>query len=226
VVDTSEPHVPVRGLIFDLDGVLTDTAELHYRAWKRLADAQGVAFDRSRNEALRGVSRAESLRRILDGIDVDDERFTAMLATKNADYVRSLDQLTPDDVLPGAREILAEARARGLRTVVGSSSRNAALVLERIGLLDALDAVVDGTADVPAKPAPDLFLLAAERIGLAADGCVVVEDATSGIDAAIAAGMRTVGIGPAERVGHADLVTTGLDTLELDAVLALPVRRR
>jgi beta-phosphoglucomutase len=226
VVDTSEPHVPVRGLIFDLDGVLTDTAELHYRAWKRLADAQGVAFDRSRNEALRGVSRAESLRRILDGIDVDDERFTAMLATKNADYVRSLDQLTPDDVLPGAREILAEARARGLRTAVGSSSRNAALVLERIGLLDALDAVVDGTADVPAKPAPDLFLLAAERIGLAADGCVVVEDATSGIDAAIAAGMRTVGIGPAERVGHADLVTTGLDTLELDAVLALPVRRR
>jgi beta-phosphoglucomutase len=217
---------PVEGLVFDLDGVLTDTAEQHYQAWKRLAERHGLVFDRERNEGLRGVSRAESLRLLLDGVHVDEATFERMLADKNADYVRALDGLGPDDVLPGAHRVLEDARSRGWRLAVASSSRNARTVLDRLGLTSAFEALVDGTAGLPAKPAPDLFLQAAEELGLAPAGCVVIEDAASGVAAAIAAGMRVVGVGPVQRVGDADLVVDGLDSLDLDAVASLPVRDR
>jgi beta-phosphoglucomutase len=217
---------PVEGLVFDLDGVLTDTAEQHYQAWKRLADRHGLAFDRTRNELLRGVSRAESLRLLLDGVQVDEATFERMLADKNADYVRALEDLGPDDVLAGAHRVLEDARSRGWRLAVASSSRNARTVLDRIGLTSAFEALVDGTAGLPAKPAPDLFLRAADELGLAPVACVVIEDAASGVAAAIAAGMRVVGVGPGQRVGDADLVVEGLDSLDLDEVASLAVRDR
>lgn len=196
----------VRGLIFDLDGVLTDTAEAHYRAWQRLADEEGLAFDRAANEALRGVSRRGSLDRLLAGRPVDEPAAEALMARKNGYYLELVGEMTPADALPGAVELLAAARAAGLRVALASASLNARLVMERLGLLDAVDVLCDGRTVERGKPAPDLFLHAAARLGLAPADCLVFEDAATGIEAAHAAGMRAIGIGPAERVGEAELV--------------------
>jgi beta-phosphoglucomutase len=211
--------VPLRAIIFDLDGVLTDTAEFHYRAWQRLADEEGLAFDRGANERLRGVSRADSLRLILAGTVVDDARFAAMMERKNGYYLASLVDMSPADALPGARELVHDARARGLAVAVGSSSRNAELVLAYLDMSELFDVVVGGNAVERAKPAPDLFLAAADRLGVAPEACAVVEDATSGVDAALAAGMIAVGIGPAARVGHAHHRFDHTADVDLDQLL-------
>ncbi len=211
----------LRGIIFDLDGVLTDTAELHFRAWQRLADEEGIAFDRAANERLRGVSRADSLRLLLGGREVPAGAFDALLERKNGYYLAQLTDLGPGDVLPGAERLVDDALRRGLSIAVGSASRNARTVLARLGLTERFHAIVDGNDVERAKPAPDVFLLAAQRLGLAASSCVVLEDAAAGIDAARAAGMRTVGIGPAETVGHADLRFDATVDVDLDVVLAL-----
>jgi beta-phosphoglucomutase len=198
-VSTSAP----RAIIFDLDGVITDTAEQHYRGWQRLADEEGIPFDRDANEALRGLSRRESLLTLLGDRELDEASLQELMARKNGYYVASLADMGPQDTLPGAVELVEEARRRGLKVAIGSSSKNARLVLERLGLLDRFDAIADGHTVENAKPAPDLFLAAAELVGEPSEACVVVEDAASGVDAALAAGMIAVGVGPAERVGHA-----------------------
>jgi len=196
--------VDVRAVIFDLDGVITDTAEQHYRGWQRLADEEGLAFDRDANEQLRGLSRRESLLALLgDDHGRDEAQLAEMMERKNRYYVDSLADLGPADALPGAVELVEDAKARGLKVAIGSSSKNAPLVLEKLQLTDRFDAIADGTSVEQAKPAPDLFLEAARRLDVAPAACVVVEDATSGVDAALAAGMIAVGIGPQERVGHA-----------------------
>lgn len=210
----------VRAVIFDLDGVLTDTAELHYLGWQRLADEHGLPFDRAANEALRGVSRRESLLRLLDGRSVDPATFEAMMEAKNAYYLEHLGGMTPDDALPGAVALVADCRARGLEVAVGSSSKNAAYVLDKLGIAHLFDAVADGTTVEVAKPAPDVFLAAAAQLGVEPAACVVVEDAESGVDAALAAGMRAVGVGPAERVGHAHHRFATTREVDLDVVLA------
>jgi beta-phosphoglucomutase len=207
-------------VLFDLDGVVTDTAEQHYLGWQRLADEEGLPFDRAANEALRGVSRAESLALIVGDREVPDARREAMMARKNDYYVASLADLGPDDALPGARELIAACRERGLRIAIASSSRNARTVLSALGLLDAFDAIADGASVANAKPAPDLFLHAAGLLGAAPARCVVLEDARSGVDAALAAGMRAVGIGPADRVGHAHLRYDEVADVDLGEVLA------
>ncbi len=206
-------------VIFDLDGVLTDTAELHYRAWKQLADAHGLPFDRAANEQLRGVSRAASLRLILGDREVDDATFDAMMAEKNATYVELLRTITPDDALPGARELVAACEQRGLRTAIGSASRNARTVLDALELTDRFDAIADGTTVTAAKPAPDVFLAAARELAIEPAACAVLEDAAAGIEAALAAGMVAVGIGPSERVGDAHLVFADTAAVDLDAVV-------
>lgn len=211
---------PRRGIIFDLDGVLTDTAELHYQAWQRLADEEGLAFDRARNDALRGVSRADSLRLVLDGRAVDDETFAAMLARKNDYYVAGLDDLGPNDALEGAVGLVVDAKRRDWLVAIGSSSRNARTVLKRLGLIDLFDAIADGASASNAKPAPDIFLAAATMMGVAPADCVVVEDAASGVDAGLAAGMTVVGVGPADRVGHAHHRFASTAHVELDVVVA------
>jgi beta-phosphoglucomutase len=193
----------VRAVIFDLDGVLTDTAEYHYRGWQRLADEEGVPFDRERNEALRGVSRTESLRLLLDGREVSDEAFHEMAERKNGYYLEYLQDMSPADLLPGAVELVEDAKGRGLKVAIGSSSKNAGFVLDALGITDLFDAVADGHSVDRAKPEPDLFLEAAAMLGVPPETCVVVEDAESGVDAALAAGMIAVGVGPEERVGHA-----------------------
>lgn len=218
-------RAPVGGFIFDLDGVLTDTAEFHYRAWQRLADEEGLPFDRAANEHLRGVSRRASLELILKGRVYPEEKIEAMLARKNSYYLEAIRAITPADVLPGARELLAEIRAAGLKIALGSASRNAGEVLDRLGLRPLLDAVADGNSVERPKPAPDLFLFAARLLSLPPAACVVVEDAAAGIEAARAGGLRTIGIGPPERVGRAEAVFPSLEGLHLAALLNALERR-
>lgn len=209
-------------VIFDLDGIITDTAEFHYLGWRRLADEIGVSFDRAANEALRGLSRRASLLALLGDREVDGAALEEMMARKNRYYVDSLGQLSPDDTLPGALELLDDAEARGLALAVGSSSKNARLVLDRLGLTDRFSVIADGHSVERAKPAPDLFLHAARELGVAPEAAIVVEDAGSGVDAALAAGMPVIGVGPPERVGHAPYRFDTVAAVDLGVVEGVP----
>jgi beta-phosphoglucomutase len=209
----------IRAFIFDLDGVLTDTAEHHYRAWKQLADEEGIPFTRQDNEALRGVSRQESLNLLLKGRRISPQQAQEWMDRKNRYYLERIRQITPQELLPGAREILGELRAAGLKIAIASASRNAAQVVNRLELRPQIDVLVDGNSVERTKPAPDLFLLAARLLGEAPENCVVVEDAAAGIAAARAAGMRCIGLGPVEQVGAADLVLPGLEGVRLRELL-------
>lgn len=212
----------LQAIIFDLDGVIADTAEYHYRSWQSLADEEGLRFSHAINERLRSLSRQASLEIILaeNSRTVDQTTLEEMLARKNRAYLDLLAQMDAGALLPGVRELIDEARASGLKLAVASASRNAAAVLQRTGLYDAFDAVVDSNTDLPSKPAPDLLLRAAQILGAAPDRCVVLEDAAAGIDAALAAGMWAVGLGPQERVGHAHVRFDSLAGVTLQAVLA------
>lgn len=209
----------IRAFIFDLDGVLTDTAEYHYRGWKRLADELGIPFTREENEALRGIPRRESLMLILKEREYSEEQILDMMARKNLYYLEFIRQISPRDLLPGARELLEEIRAAGLKSALGSASRNAPQVVERLSIADLLDAISDGHSVEQQKPAPDLFLHAAAQLGLTPAECVVVEDAAAGIEAAHAGEFRAVGLGPRERVGKADLVLPSLEGVHLADLL-------
>lgn len=209
----------IKGFIFDLDGVLTDTAEYHYRGWKRLADELGIPFTREENEALRGIPRRESLLMLLKGHPASEAQLQDWMARKNAYYLEFIREISPADVLPGARELLEEIRAAGLKSALGSASKNAREVIQRLGIAPLLDAVSDGNSVQRQKPAPDLFLHAAAQLNLPPWQCVVVEDAAAGIEAALAGGFWTIGLGPRERVGRAHLVLPSLEGVRLETLL-------
>ena len=214
-------RAPVRAVIFDLDGVIVSTDELHYRAWKEIADALGIPFDRDRNVRLRGVSRMDSLELLLgDRAGSRTAEDKAALATrKNARYRELLGELSPGDVLPGVAAVLVELRARHVLLAVGSSSRNTEAILERVGLTEAFDAVADGTRISRSKPDPEVFLLAAADLGVEPSECLVVEDADAGVTAARAAGMRVVGVGAASaNAGADDRLASAADLLTLEAL--------
>jgi beta-phosphoglucomutase len=210
-------------VIFDLDGVLTDTAELHYQSWKQLADQEGLPFDRAANEALRGLSREDSLARLLGGRagDYPESRRRELAERKNQDYLARVARLHPGDLMPGAERLLGELARRGARLAVASSSRNARTVIERLGIGGYLQAIVDGIDAPRSKPDPQVFVLAAERLAVAAQCCVVVEDAESGVAAALAAGMKVAGIGPRQRVAGAHLLVDTIAALTAESVLRL-----
>ena len=197
----------IKGFIFDLDGVITDTAELHFQAWKKLADDIGWAFDREVNEKLRGVSRMDSIHIIKNhnNAEVPEERLLELTTLKNDIYVESLNQMTSSDYLPGAQELLNLLRKEGFLVALGSASRNSSKVLEQLQAKKYFDVIGDGNSVSKSKPAPDIFLFGAEQLGLKPEECIVYEDAESGVDAAKAGGFHSVGIGPDERVGHADI---------------------
>lgn len=188
-----------QGVIFDLDGVLCHTDEYHYLAWQALADKIGVPFDRTVNERLRGVSRMASLDIILERATraYTDAEKAALAAEKNEMYRGFLAKMTPDDLPAGVRETLATLRTRGYRLAIGSSSRNTPLITERLGIAPAFDAVADGNEITRSKPDPEVFLLAAKKLALAPGACLVVEDAGSGVSAAVAGGFTAAGIGSA-----------------------------
>ena len=210
----------IKAFLFDLDGVLCDTSEFHYLGWKRLADELGIPFDREANEALRGVSRRESLLLMLAGRPAGEAELNEWMERKNRTYLELVEQMTPDNLLPGAQALLSEIRAAGLKSAIVSSSKNTPLVLDRLQIRGWVDAVVDGNAPARSKPAPDLFLLAAEALRLPPEACLVVEDAEAGVEAGRAAGMKTLGLGPRERVGQAHWVLPDLSGASLDAILA------
>lgn len=212
----------IRAFIFDLDGVLTDTSEFHYLAWKRLADEEGLPFTREENEALRGVSRHESLRILLKGRQIPPDQFEAWAERKNRYYLEFVERITPQNLLPGALRLLQSLRKMGIKIAIASSSKNARQVIERLDLWSWIDVLVDGTMVERSKPAPDLFLKAAELLGEDPSSCVVVEDATAGVEAAHAAGMRVIGVGPQERAGSADWIIENLANLDVSKILQAP----
>ena len=191
----------LKGIIFDLDGVIVTTDNCHYLAWKEMADGEGIPFDRTINERLRGVSRMQSLEIILERSprEYTEEQKIALAEKKNNIYKKHIAALTPKDILPGVREVLSLCREKGIRTAIGSSSKNTKPILEYIGLKDAFDAVVDGNDIRNSKPDPEVFLLAAQRLGLAPAECLVVEDAVSGVLAAEAANTDCAAVGDAAR---------------------------
>ncbi|MEA5592880.1 beta-phosphoglucomutase [Rivularia sp. UHCC 0363] len=207
----SEVSTSIEGIIFDLDGVITDTSEFHYLAWKKLADEEGIPFDREANEGLRGIPRRESLMGILNGHPATESQIQEMMERKNNYYVELMQSITPNDLLPGATDLLAQLQAAGIKIALGSSSKNARTVIERLGIADKFTAIADGYSVAKSKPAPDLFLFAAEKLGVPPQNCIVVEDATAGIEAGLAADMKVVGLGPNERVGKAHVVLPSLD---------------
>jgi beta-phosphoglucomutase len=209
----------IRAFIFDLDGVITDTSEFHFRAWQRLAGEEGLPFSRQDNEALRGVARRESLNLILKGKKIPEATADAWMERKNNYYIEMVKNMSPGDLLPGAEQLLEELHQAGFRVAVASSSKNARLVIQRLHLGNFLDAIVDGTMVASSKPAPDLFLKAAELLGVPPVQCVVVEDASAGVEAGRAAGMHTVGLGPMERVSQANLVLSDLHAARLADIL-------
>lgn len=203
----------IRGAIFDLDGVIVDTAKYHYLAWRRLAAELGFGFAETDNERLKGVSRMRSLDILLE-VGGLDGRFSAaekeaLAAKKNGWYVEYISRMTPEEILPGVLSFLAEVRGDGVRTALGSASRNTGIILSRLGIGELFDAVVDGTMVTRTKPDPEVFLKCAALLNVRAEECVVFEDAVAGIEAAIAAGIQSVGVGSPEILKEADTVIPG-----------------
>jgi beta-phosphoglucomutase len=202
----------MRAAIFDLDGVIVDTAKYHYLAWKRLANQYGFNFSESDNERLKGVSRTRSLEILLEigNLKVGEPVKQAMAAQKNDWYVDYIQNMDATELLPGAAEYLQTLHARGVKTAIGSASKNAPLILERLGIRHLFDVVIDGTKVAQAKPDPEVFLRAANELGVLPASCIVFEDAEAGIEAAHRAGMRAVGIGKPITLIEADMVMAGL----------------
>lgn len=212
---------PVQGVIFDLDGVIVSTDDCHYLAWKKMADEEGIPFDRTINERLRGVSRMESLSIILEKADrpYTPAEQEAMAARKNSYYVELIGSLTPNDMLPGAMDTLRTLRDKGIKIAIGSSSRNTPIILRQLELDNYFDAVADGNAITRSKPDPEVFLLAAKLLGLKPENCLVVEDADAGVEAALAGGMRVLGVGGAARNPKATFAAESLSALDVTTIL-------
>jgi kojibiose phosphorylase len=213
----------VRAVLFDLDGVLTDTAEYHYLAWKRLADDLGIPFTRADGDRLRGVSRRPALEIILDlgGRTASEQEIEEWMVRKNTHYQELITSVTSADLLPGVAELLRGLKERGIRIAVASASKNSPEVISRLGIEDSIDKLIHGGMVERQKPHPDLFLHAAAQVGVEPAECIVVEDAAAGVQAAISAGMISVGLGPRERVGMADRVFGSLEGVTVDALLGL-----
>lgn len=207
--------------IFDLDGVIVDTAHYHYLAWNRLAKEMGFSFTPKDNERLKGVSRMKALDILLDigGVKADSKERVRLADRKNRWYVEYLQTLDQSHLLPGAAAFLAATRKMGIKTALGSASKNARTILEKLSIQHAFDAVVDGTMTTKAKPDPEVFLLGAQMVSVSPGNCVVFEDAQAGIEAALKAGMTAVGIGSEEHLVSAALVVPSLAHLEPAALL-------
>jgi beta-phosphoglucomutase len=205
----------MRAAIFDLDGVIVDTAKYHYLAWQRLARELGFDFSEADNERLKGVSRVRSLEILLEigGLTMPPAEREIMATRKNEWYVDYIRHMEPSEIFPGAVEYIDFLRGRGVKVALASASKNAPLILERLGIAALFDAVVDGTCVSAAKPDPEVFLRAGSELGIPACDCVVFEDAEAGIEAARRAGMRTVGVGKPANLKDADTVITSFEGL-------------
>ena len=213
----------ISACIFDLDGVIVDTAVYHYKAWKRLANELGFDFTEEDNEKLKGVSRVRSLQLILQwgGIQKTEAEQEALATKKNEWYVEMINKMTPAEILPGAKEFLDTCRNAGLKTALGSASKNSSTILKKVNLEHFFDAIIDGNHVSKPKPDPEVFLKGAEAVGVQPEHCVVFEDAIAGIEAAHNGGMKAVGVGSARVLTEADLVISGLSEMTLEKLKAL-----
>ncbi len=209
-----------KGLLFDLDGVIVDTAKYHYIAWKKLAEKLGIEFGERDNERLKGVSRIRSFEIILElgNRVMTEEEKLACCAEKNEIYLSYISKIEEDEILPGVRNFLEHAREKGYLVALGSASKNAPLILERLKLTECFDAVIDGTRVAKAKPDPEVFLKGAEALGLRPQECIVFEDAHAGIEAAHAGGMKAVGVGVGGLLPDADIRINGFADLSIEQV--------
>ena len=212
---------PIRGIIFDLDGVLLSTDEFHYRAWQELADREGIGFDRQINHRLRGVSRMTCLEILLEKStrSYTDAEKSALADFKNDRYRQLLGGLDSSAVSPAVWQLLRDLRARGVALAIGSSSRNTPLIMKLVGLTPLFDAVADGNDLTKTKPDPQVFLIAAERLGLPPAACLVVEDAPAGVEAGRRAGMRVLAIGPRTLHPDAENLAATLDDITVEDLL-------
>ncbi|WP_019912223.1 beta-phosphoglucomutase [Paenibacillus sp. HW567] len=210
----------IKACLFDLDGVLVDTAKYHYIAWRELAEQLGFVFTEQDNERLKGVSRAASLNILLEigGLVLDEERKTQLAEQKNNRYVEYISKMDSSEILPGALAFLKECRNQGIKVALGSASKNAMTILNNTGLTPYFDAIIDGTHTSAAKPDPEVFLLGAKALSVAPGDCVVFEDAEAGIIAAIRAGMSSVGIGSPATLAKANLVVPSLEQISVAAL--------
>ncbi len=212
----------IEAIIYDLDGVITDTAEYHYLAWKSLADELNISFDRSFNEQLKGLSRVDSLELILQQ---SHQTYTAeekrqLAEKKNEHYKELIQKVSPNDLLPGVESFMKEVKQAGIKTGLASASKNAQTVIERLQVTNLLDTVVDAAKVERGKPDPEVFVTAAKQLGVPTAHCVGIEDASSGVKAIKAAGMYAVGIGKEKYLAEADWVIPdtshlGLNSLEM-----------
>jgi beta-phosphoglucomutase len=211
-----------KAIIFDLDGVLTDTSEYHYLGWKHLAEDEGIPFTREENDAhLRGVGRRESLAYLIRGRRYSEEQIQEMMARKNRYYSELIKAMSPKDVVAGGRELLEEIRSEGIKTAIASASKNCRIVLDLLQITQYFDGVADGNSVVNSKPAPDIFVFAAGLVNVPTTECLGVEDADAGIEAIKTAGMAALAIGPQERFHHADRVLPTMENKRLRDLLGL-----
>ncbi len=207
----------LKACIFDLDGVIVDTAKYHYLAWKKLTVMLNIHFNEKDNERLKGVSRMASLDIILEigRVTLDEKKKDEYAALKNEWYLDYIRRMTPDEILPGSLELISELTNAGIKVALGSASKNTPLILERLGIEKLFDAVADGNVVSKAKPDPEVFNEAAKMVGVAPEDCVVFEDALAGVEAALNAGMFCIGIGSEKILTEAHYVVSGLDKINL-----------
>ncbi len=212
----------LKACLFDLDGVIVDTARYHFVAWREIAEELGFVFTEEDNEKLKGVSRIRSLEILLEigGISLDDESKMLLAQKKNSLYLQYVLKMRPDEVLPGAREFLTDCRNNNLGIGLGSASKNATTILNLLQITHLFDAIIDGNKVTKAKPDPEVFLTGARELGALPQNCVVFEDAKAGIEAAIAANMFSVGIGDPVILEKANFVTSGLKNLSVKTLIA------
>ena len=210
----------IEAVIFDLDGVIVTTDDYHYEAWKKIADQENIYFDREINERLRGVSRMESLDIILEkSSKIYNEEEKIELATRKNDYYKNLlENLTKEDILPGILETLNFLENKKIKTAIGSSSKNTMFILNKIGLTNRFDAIVDGTMIKNSKPDPEVFLQAAEKVGIKTEKCLVIEDADAGVEAGKRAGMRVLGVGSAKNNENADYKSENMEEFNIASI--------
>lgn len=215
----------IKGFIFDLDGVITDSAEYHYQAWKNLAKSIEIEIDREFNEELKGISRMDSLERILvhgkRSQDFSAEEKTALAAEKNAEYVKLIENVTPKDILPGILTLLEDLKDQGIKLALASASKNGPMILEKLALADYFETIVDPESLAQGKPDPEIFLKGASQLGLVPSQCVGVEDAAAGITAINQAQMFSVGVGDPESMKEADYRVNHTGDLNLAKILSL-----
>lgn len=206
----------MKAIIFDLDGVVVDTAKYHYRAWRKLAEELGFAFGMNQNERLKGVSRMQSLEIVLEvgGMTGINEEIKQELADrKNGYYLEMISEIDESEILPGIFEFIRELKKEGYKIALGSASKSGRMILEKLGLADQFDVIVDGNLVERAKPDPEVFVKAAEMMGVPCSECIVIEDAAAGIEAALAGGMKCVGIGDRTILAKANTVVPNTKTL-------------